>query len=236
MPRSVSLPLLALALALTTITTSARAEKMGDAEVTRRLSFIEQHLESGTAAADRWWYGWYAGYSALTVGQFTIALAVDDPKARADNVVGAVASSLGVIPLGFLPFTPRLAAADLRGYPATTPEQRRRKLAAAERLLHAASDVEIQKRSWITHALGFSVSLASGLVLGLGYQSTRGAVLNSLGGVALTELQIFTQPTAAIEAWHAYELGQIESPRTATNKPRWTIVPQGMGLGFAAVF
>jgi hypothetical protein len=234
MPRSVSLSLLALA--LTTLTSSARAEGMGDAEVTRRLSFIEQHLESGTAAADRWWYGWYAGYSALTVGQFAIALAVDDPRARADNVVGAVASSLGVIPLGFFPFTPRSAAADLRVYPATTPAERRRKLAAAERLLHAASDVEIQGRSWITHALGFSVSIASGLVLGLGYHSTRGALLNSLGGVALTELQIFTQPTAAIGAWQAYELGQIEPPRTATNKPRWAIVPQGMGLGFAAVF
>ena len=234
MTRTVSLPLLALALA--TITTSARAEERSDAEVTRRLAFLSHHLESGTAAADRWWYCWYAGYTALTVGQFTLAIAVTDPKARPDYVVGAVASSLGVIPLGFFPFTPRLAAGHLRVYPATTPTERRRKLAAAERLLHAASDVEIQGRSWITHALGLSVSLATGLVLGLGYHSTRGALLNSLGGVAITELQIFTQPTAAIDAWHAYELGQIESPRTATNKPRWAIVPQGMGLGFAAVF
>ncbi len=234
MPRSISLPLLALALLL--IAPSARAEGRSDAEITRRLAFVERHLESGTAAADRWWYGWYAGYTALTVGQFTIALAVDDPLARADNVVGAVASSLGVIPLGFFPFTPRTAAAELRAYPATTPEERRRKLAAAERLLHAASDVEIQGRSWLTHALGFSVSLASGLVLGLGYHSTRGAVLNSLGGVALTELQIFTQPTAAIDAWRAYGLGQFESPVTASNSPRWGLVPQGLGLGFAAVF
>ncbi len=235
MPRSVSLPLLALALA--TITTSARAaEERSDAEVTRRLAFIEQRLESGTAAADRWWYGWYAGYSALTVGQFVIALGVTDPKARADYAVGAAASSLGVIPLAFVSFTPRFAAADLRVYPAATPEQRRRKLAAAERLLHAASDVELQGRSWVTHALGLSVSLATGLVLGLGYHSPRGAVLNSLGGVVLTELQAFTQPTAAIDAWRAYGLGQITSPPTATNKPRWGIVPQGMGLGFAAVF
>lgn len=234
MPQSFSLPLLALALTLPA--SIARAEGRDDAEVTRRLAFIEQHLESGTAAANRWWYGWYAGFSALTVGQFVIALAVDDPKDRAGYAVGAAASSLGVIPLGFLPFTPRLAAANLRAYPATTPAERRRKLAAAERLLHAAADVEIQGRSWITHALGLSVSLASGLVLGLGYHSTRAAVLNSVGGVALTELQIFTQPTAAISAWRAYERGQIASPKTATNTPRWMIVPQGMGLGFAAVF
>lgn len=231
-----SVPLSLLALALGTITTSALADERSDAEVVRRLSFIEQRLESGTAAADRWWYGWYAGYTALTTGQFIIALNVTDAKSRADYVVGAVASSLGVIPLGFVSFTPRFAAADLRVYPAKTPEQRRRKLAAAERLLHAASDVELQGRSWITHALGLSVSLATGLVLGLGYHSTRGALLNSLGGVALTELQAFTQPTAAIDAWRAYSLGQIASPPTATNEPRWSLAPRGLGLGLTVNF
>lgn len=234
MPRLIS-PLL-LALALTSITASARADGDNDADVTRRLTFLSQRLESATPAANRWWYGWYAGYSALTVGQFSIALAVKDPLSRADYAVGAVASSLGVIPLGFFPFTPRLAAGDLRAYPGATPAERRRKLAAAERLLHAASDVEIQGRSWITHALGLSVALASGLVLGLGYHSTRGAVLNSIGGVVLTEAQIFTHPTAAIDDWKAYSLGQIEAPRAATKAPRWSFVPQGLGLGFTAVF
>lgn len=234
MPRSISLPLLALA--LLTLAPSARAEGPSDAEVTRRLGFIERHLEASTFAADRWWYGWYAGFTALTVGQFTIAVAITDRDRRPDYVVGAVASSLGVVPRALFPFTPRTAAASLRVYPATTPEERRRKLAAAERLLHAASDVEIQGRSWLTHALGLSVSLATGLVLGLGYHSTRGALLDSLGGVALVEAQIFTQPTAAIDAWRAYGLGHLEPPAAASDSPRWSLVPQGLGLGFAAVF
>ena len=55
-------------------------------------------------------------------------------------------------------------------------------------------------------------------------------------GVALTEAQIFTQPNAAIGAWKAYGLGKFETPVAATNTPRWTIVPQPTGIGFAAVF
>ncbi len=199
------------------------------------MAFIEQRLESGTAAADRWWYGWYAGYSALTVGQFVIALNVTDSKARADYAVGAAASSLGVIPLAFVSFTPRFAAADLRVYPAATPSS-----GAASSPPPSACSTPRPTSSpgpLLDHACPRPQRLAGdGAGARLGYHSPRGAMVNSLGGVVLTELQAFTQPTAAIDAWRAYELGQIASPTTATNKPRWMIVPQGMGLGFAAVF
>lgn len=234
MPRSATPPLLALALLL--LAPSARADDLDDAAITRRLGFIEHSLESGTVAADRWWYGWYAGWSALTVGEVVFALAATDRGFRVDSAVGAVSCSLGVIPLGFLPFVPRTAAASLRTLPGTSPAERRRKLAAGEHLLRSAADTEALGRSWLTHTLGISVSIAAGLVLALGYERPVTGTINALTGVALTELQIFTQPTAAIDAWRAYGLGKIAAPPTATKGPRWTIVPQGNGLGFAAQF
>jgi hypothetical protein len=240
MPRSVSPPPLALApalaVALLLLAPRAHAQTMSDAEITRRLSFIERNLESGTAAADRWWYGWYAGWTALTAGEVVFALAATDRGFRVDSAVGAVSCSLGVIPLGFFPFVPRTAAASLRTLPATTPEERRRKLAAGERLLRTSAETEALGRSWINHTLGIGVSIAAGLVLALGYQRPVTGTINVITGVALTEAQIFTQPTAAISAWRAYGLGKFETPPTATNTPRWTIVPQPTGIGFAAVF
>jgi hypothetical protein len=234
MPRSVSPPLLALALML--LAPRARAQDLTDVEITRRLGFIERHLESGTVAADRWWYGWYAGWTALTAGEVVFALAATDRGFRVDSAVGAVSCSLGVIPLGFLPFVPRTAAASLRAVPGVTREERRRKLAVAERLLRTSAETEALGRSWLTHTLGISVSVAAGLILALGYKRPVTGTINIVTGVALTEAQIFTQPTAAITAWRAYGLGRFETPTAVTNTPRWTIVPQPTGIGFAALF
>ncbi|MEP7125585.1 MAG: hypothetical protein ABJE95_31930 [Byssovorax sp.] len=234
MSRSISPPLLALALLL--LAPEARAEGPSDAEVTRRLAFISSSLEAGTVAADRWWYGWYIGWTTLTVGEVVFALAAPDRGFRVDSAVGAVSCSLGVIPLGFLPFVPRTAAASLRTVPGSTSEERRRKLLVAESLLRKSSETEALGRSWLTHALGISVSIGAGLVLGLGYKRPVTGIINSLTGIALTEAQIFTQPTAAIGAWRAYESGKFEAPKAATNLPRWTIVPQPTGIGVAALF
>ncbi len=234
MPRSITPPLLALALLL--VAPRARAEGPSDADVTRRLAFISSTLEGGTVAADRWWYGWYAGWTALTTGEVVFAIAATDRGFRVDSAVGAVSCSLGVIPLGFLPFVPRTAAASLRTLPGDTPEQRRRKLAAGENLLRKSAETEAFGRSWLTHALGISVSVAAGLVLALGYKRPVTGTINIVTGIALTEAQIFTQPTAAIGAWRSYEHGNFETPRAATKVPRWTIVPQPTGIGFAAQF
>lgn len=234
MPRSITLPLLALALLL--LAPSARAQDPTDVEITRRLGFIERHLEAGTVAADRWWYGWYGGWTALTAGEVVFAVAATSRGFRVDSAVGAVSCSLGVIPLGFLPFVPRTAAASLRTLPGTTAEERRRKLVAGENLLRKSAETEALGRSWLTHALGISVSIGAGLVLALGYKRPVTGTINAITGVLLTEAQIFTQPTAAIGAWRAYGRGQFETPVAATNTPRWTVVPQPTGIGFAAVF
>lgn len=234
MPRSITPPLLALALLL--LAPRARAQDLTDVEITRRLGFIERHLEAGTVAADRWWYGWYGGWTALTVGEVVFAIAAPSRGFRVDSAVGAVSCSLGVIPLGLFPFVPRTAAASLRAVPGVTREEKRRKLATAERLLRTSAETEALGRSWLPHTLGIGVSVAAGLILALGYQRPVTGTINILAGIALTEAQIFTQPTAAIGVWRAYGLGRFETPVAATNTPRWTIVPQPTGIGFAAVF
>ena len=234
MPRSITPPLLAFALLLAA--SPARAEGPSDADVTRRLAFISSTLERGTVAADRWWYGWYTGWTTLTTGEVVFAIAAKDRGFRVDSAVGAASCSLGVIPLAFAPFVPRTAAASLRTLPGDTPEQRRRKLTVGEDLLRRSAARESLGRSWVTHALGITVSVAAGLILALGYKRPVTGTINIVTGIALTEAQIFTQPTAAIGAWKAYERGDFEATAAATKPPRWTIVPQPTRIGFAALF
>lgn len=253
----VSRPLLTLLLALTiglapraaAADTPRAAAPPSDAEVTRRIAFIQERLDRGTAAADRWWYGWYAGWTALTVGQAALAVGTTDAGLRADSAVGAVGSSLGVIPLGLFPFPARFAAADLRALPASTPDERRRKLARAEGLLKTSAEAEVFGRSWISHTLCGTVSIALGLVLGLAYRRPLTGALNAVAGIALSEIQIFTQPTAAIDDWSEYSrsTGEAAGVRglrvgasglgSGVRGVTWSLAPMaGIGLGFSGAF
>lgn len=196
--------LAALPLVLTLGLSSAAAAP-SDAEVSRRLAFIEARLARGAGPANLWWDSWYYGWTALTMGQFVWAIATPDPGTRIDMAVGAASSTLGVIPLGILPFPARTAPRDLARAPSSTPEERRRKLAFAEHLLEAAAKDEQLRRSWVNHATSIGVSISVGLVLGVGYRRPVPGLLNAIGGIALSELQIFTQPTAAIDDFREYQ-------------------------------
>jgi hypothetical protein len=242
-PRRAALFAVALTLLLRAAPVAAEppgaALALSDAEVARRLAFIEVRLERGSFAANRWWNAWFYGWTALTVAQAAVAFAATDPGLRTDMAVGAVSSSLGVIPLGLFPFPPRLAAGELRALPEGTKEERRRKLSRAERLLRESAEAEAFGRSWMNHALSGVVSVGVGLLLGLGYKRPAAGVINAAGGVALCELEIFTQPTAAIDDLRAYQrwTGRgAGTEATSTAKAGWTLIPHAGGLGVAGRF
>lgn len=222
-----------LSSAISLAASSAKAEPPSDAEVTRRIAFLQTRLDQGTVAANRWWYGWYTGWSALTVGQGIIAVAVPDRGLRADAAVGAVGSSLGLIPLGLVPFPARHAAADLRAMPEATPEERRKKLARGERLLRESAESEVLRRKWFNHVLCGAVSTSVGLVLALGYGRPVTGAVSATVGIALSEAQIFTMPTAAISDWNEYQSGGGAGRLGRTQRPApgvsWFVAPLAGG-------
>src|SRR4051812_32678891 len=120
--RFASLATIILALLLGT-SSSAAADAPSDAEVSQRIAFIEARLSRGAGAANLWWNSWYFGWTALTTGQFVWAMATSDKGTRTDMAVGAAASTLGVIPLGVLPFPARTAPRDLARVPAGSPQE-----------------------------------------------------------------------------------------------------------------
>jgi len=220
---------------------SARAEgPLSDADVARRIAFLEERLDRGTPAAKRWWFGWYTGWTALTVVQGTAALVVGDPGLRTDAAVGAVGSSLGLIPLGLAPFPARYAAADLRAMPASTPEERRRKLTRGERLLRESAEAEALRRKWFNHALCVTVSTGVGLVLALGYERPVTGALSAMAGIALSEAQIFTMPTAAIDDWDEYRrsggAGSVGRMRRPPSGITWFVSPLAGGAMVGGAF
>ena len=182
--------------------------RTSDEQVTRRIAFIQERLERAGPSARLWWNAWFAAYMTLTIGEGAAAIATSDQGIREDSAVGAVTSALALLPMGLFDFEPLDAASRVHAMPEATVAERRLKLASAERLLRASADTERFGRSWVMHVVGGSVAVGSGLVLALVYDRRTSGVVNALAGVAVSEAQILTQPTAAIDDWEHYSAGR----------------------------
>lgn len=236
--RAPALPCRAVALAslaVTLLVAETAAADMSDAEVAQRIAFLQDRLVRGERSAKIWWHAWYTGYLTLTVGQGILAGAVKDPGFRAERAVGAVMSSLGAGALGVFDFPARYAGSAIQALPEDTPAERRRKLAAAERLLQKSAEGEAFGRSWLSHAACGAVAVGAGFLLGFAYKRGWAALTTVAGSLAISELQIWTQPTAAIGDWKAYREGAFlgaTRPAQAAQTAWWqmSVLPGGIGV------
>jgi hypothetical protein len=199
-----------------------------DLDVRARLAFIESRLRDGTVTANLWWYGWTVGYSTLALGQGVVALATTSAGLRTDSIVGGVSSALGVIPFFVFPFPARRAARELEPMPEATVDERREKLARAEELLEASAKAETLGRSLLTHAFVGLSAAGIGVILGVGFHRAGSGVLDGVGGIVTGEAQIWTEPTAAIDAWR-----EIHGP---AQEARWSLVPRMGGVDLVGSF
>lgn len=209
--------------------------RRSDADVTRRLAFIEDRFEAGRPAAERWSYGWFTAYTGAAVVQFGVALGTTDAGLRADMAVGAFTSAIGVLPFAVFPFTPRFAGSELAALPANTPAERARKLRRAERLLEKSADQEAFGKGWMMQVGVLSVNVGIGLGLALGYDRVKSGISTTLIGIAVSELQIFTEPTQAIDDWVAYQSGDLGRP-VARPAAHFHVAPAPGGIGLGASF
>ncbi|HEY3449589.1 MAG TPA: hypothetical protein VGK67_24765 [Myxococcales bacterium] len=159
-----------------------------------RHAFIQEQLDDGQLYAKVWWYGWMAGYTALALGQAIPAGLLTSRQDRVNFTVGAITSALAIVATGVMPLDAMYAGDRVRGLPADGL-----RLSRAEQILFATAKEERFWQSWIFHVLGAGVGVAAGLVVWLGYGYLVDGIVTALGSVALNEIQMWTQPTRAID-------------------------------------
>lgn len=216
--------LLILFLSAASILTAAPQSSV-DRETTERIAHIQQKLDAGSSAASLWWWGWLGGYAGAAGGQLVLYSALDnsteDSKQLRENMlVGSVSCLLGVAGQFIDPMVPMYAGNDLRSLPEGNEAERRSKLTRAEALLEASAKRERDGRSWLPHTLAFIVNLGSGLTIWQGFhQPLTNGVLNLVFGTLVAEIQIFSQPTQAIDDWADYQRKYGKSAGAAGHRP-----------------
>lgn len=185
------------------------APQLGEVDARERLAFVREVLRDQARRTRTWMWSWGLGGIALSAGNFGFAaLAPAGSQTRADSIVGGITSL--VIPTAIL-IKPLSAPRDhealesLLAQPADLCTQ----LAHAESALQHSAANEAEGVGLIPHAIALGGNAAIGLVLGLGYHHWQGMVLNGVGGMIISEIQIFTQPTGALRALAHYRQGTL---------------------------
>lgn len=189
------------------ITTNIRAEMDSNNNEEKRIQYIQQALDSGTPSAKLWWNSWVGFYSAATIVSLAAALTTKNEVMQITGGVSAGESLIGLSGMLIFPFKARTAAAELRSIAENTPTERSQKLVRAEELLKQSSDAERAGKSCLQHLLGVLVNAAGAAVVWPLYEDR----INHAGGIAwqqalelfivgtaVSELQIWTEPSKAI--------------------------------------
>ncbi|MFH0761020.1 MAG: hypothetical protein V2A67_05920 [Bacteroidota bacterium] len=180
-------------------------DENNDSVIKERIQCIQGMLEQDQKSTTIWWWGWLAGYSAATAGQGAVYFLSEDIRTKQDMALGAATTVLGVAGQLITPLNTGRMAELLSDYPESTPEERLKKLSAAEKFLEKAAATEKFGRSWKNHALYGAVSITSGLITWLGFKRTLwDGIANFALNTVVSEVQIWTQPTRSLKNYQYY--------------------------------
>jgi hypothetical protein len=182
-----------------------------------RLAWIDAELAKGSYKARRWTWGWGIGIGGATIVNLAFIPFVSKED-RIDWYVGAGTTVIGIVPLLIAPLDVVADSRELRAKieerpPPTAGGERPDVcplLADAEaRLIRDAKNQADGQRWWL-HVGNVALNTGVGLFLGLGYHHWGAGVWNAVGGSAIGEAIILTQPTATIDDLETYRRGTIE--------------------------
>ena len=128
-----------------------------------------------------WRWSWLGVHGAFTVGQLVLSRFVEEPE-RIGMYLGAGSSVVGALTVALTPAVP-----DGSG-PASDLDARLKAGALAERVGTA----------WWAHAANAAFNVARGAILGIFFGQWTSGLITAVGGTAIGELMILTQPTALI--------------------------------------
>ena len=208
--------------------------KLAEVDARERVHFLQRELGAQARYATQWQTTWFLARSAVLAGEFGLAIVSPDAGDRTDAVVTGLFAI--VPPIGTLLFGLRVARDGprfLRLDHLDTDASRCAYVARGEQFLARDAKNEDENRGWIQHALQIAGSTALFLILGVGFDHWKNAIINGVAGIALGELQILTQPTGLIGAWERYragDLGATKSKITLHLAPKLSTTSAGLAL------
>jgi hypothetical protein len=205
-------------------------------ELNERLHVVETMLEHNEKAANIWWYSWIGLYGGATIGQGLVAYVTPDKKLRQDMIVSAGTTLVGFAGQIIFPVKSGYEMSSTDIINGLSYEEKLNKLLDDEKKLKYQSDRAISGKNWQTHAMNFAVNLTGGLITWLGFKRPLMDGVSSFAiGMAVSEIQIFSQPTRAKKDYRSYCSKYGLNGYTQSSRPEYVIyanvIPGGLSVG-----
>lgn len=154
-------------------------------------ALMQQTFDQGAREAQRWQYGWAAGYAVATAYYAVEADNADDRDDRYDARVTAVKSLLGLADVLLFPQPHRRAREEFEAL------REQGDLEAARARIADLAVREQERRSLRARTGPLIVNLAGGLLIALEDDRPGDGALNFATGMLVSEIRIRTQSTVA---------------------------------------
>jgi hypothetical protein len=204
-----------------------------DSLLKTRAQKFHKIVDHDRISAQRWWYGWLAGYSAATAGQGIVYFSTDEKATRQDMALGAATTFLGAAGVLITPIVPRETSFQSRDIQPNDSSQMLFDITSSEEMLKEIAKKEAEGRSWKIHAVTGAVNIGSGLITWLGFKrSVRAGLVNFAINTVITEAQIWTQPVKAIKDYQNYCTDNATSSIPHSLKPerKWYLCSYPCGF------
>jgi hypothetical protein len=178
---------------------------MSDEEIAARTSFIEERLRRNSRHALAWQASWTAIYAGGMVVQTGRAVVAESTSERADLIVSASKATIGTLSRVLRPPRAVLGARPLARVAGDSREERVNRLLMAEALARYDARQADNRYSWIAHTVNIGLNVAGALIVHLAFHDPERAWTSAAIGIAVGELQIWTQPWQPKRAWEAYQ-------------------------------
>lgn len=197
-----------VALAVVSTSTGALAQTGGtsatDADIDRRLRFLEERLDDSKLHGQIWWYGWLTINTGSAVGLGLAAGLTDDNDDTVKNATNATKAAIGLTRMLIDPLEARHGADKIRDLPEASREQKLAKLRVAEDQLRRNAERADQRWSIAKHAGNVAINTAAGAFVawrGETGDAFEVGVGGFIGGLAF----LLTQPWGPSQDWEDYQ-------------------------------
>ena len=215
------------------------SSELSEVPIEERMAFLLARTRSGHEAATTWSVTFAVGYLGLAAGQLGAMVLLGGLEENVNLWVGAIAAMVGV---GTRILMPRAVLADRTLIEALAPAATSgdcEALARAEAVFVRDAEDEDFGSSWLIHLGAILFNLARGLYLGLVHDEWISGAIGAGIGIAVGEVQIFTQPTDLVGALEQYRAGRVRAEPAAEVRARTSVSfdpAGGLVLGVGGAF
>ena len=197
-------------LSLVTFQIHAQTARLSEAEIDRKLGYIQAHFDEEYEKDHPWFWGWLAFNATIFTASTTLYFALEKGTPNQQvQPIGMGVATIAITSHVLLRPVSLSARDEIAEIKAQGRDEKLAKLRRAEELFLKAYNRQKLTTGWFAHVGTFAVVLTSGLIEALYYDRVGFGIARFLVSLAIGEYRLYTQPKLSKYRYDKYKAGDL---------------------------